>query len=347
MCRRHWKTGRFRLSLTLFCGSSREMRMTKIAYVVALLAGLATGAAAQTFPSRPIILDVPFAAGGPTDTIARIVAQRMSVSLGQNIVIENVSGADGTIGVGRVARAKPDGYMLSVGAWSTHVLNGAAYALSYDVLGDFAPIALISSNPLLIVTNKEVPAANLKELIAWIKANPTGVSLGVGSMIHRVSGAYFESLTGTRFTFVPYRGAAPAMQDMMSGRTQLMFDQAANSLPLVRAGSTRSYAVTSATRMAAAPDIPTVDEAGLPGFYISSWNGLWAPKGTPGNVIARINAAVGEALADPAVRRRLMDDLGQDIPPRDQQAPEALYALQKAEIEKWWPLIKSANIRPE
>ena len=323
------------------------MRRASCIVALALAMGNIGTAAAQVYPSRPIMMDVPFAAGGPTDTIARVVAQRMSVSLGRSIVIENISGADGTIGVGRVARAAPDGYMLSFGDSSTHVLNGAAYALPYDVLGDFAPVALISSNPLVIVTNKDVPAGNLKELIAWIKANQDKVAMGVGSMTHRVTGVYFQNLTGTRFTLVPYRGGAPAMQDLMAGQTQLMFDQAVTSLPLVRAGSTKAYAITSATRLAAAPDIPTVDEAGLPGFYISIWRGVWAPKATPKPIIARLNAAVVEALADPAVRRRLAEELGQEIPPREQQTPEALYAHHKAEIEKWWPLIKAANIRPE
>jgi len=302
---------------------------------------------AQTYPTRPITMNVPFAAGGPTDTIARVVAQRMSATLGQSIIIENVTGADGTIGVGRVARATPDGYLLSIGQWSTHVLNGAAYALPYDLLRDFEPVALLSTNPLVIVSYKGLAAANLKELIDWLKANPERAAMGIGSMAHRVSGVYFQNLTGTRFALVPYRGAAPAMQDMMAGQIQIMFDQAATSLPLVRAGSTRPYAVTAATRLPAAPDLPTVDEAGLPGFHIAVWTALWAPRATPKPVIDRLNAAVVDAVADPAVRKRLTEELGQDIPSRAQQTPEALYAYQKAEIEKWWPLIRSANIRPE
>ena len=303
-------------------------------------------ATAQTYPTRPITMNVPFAAGGPTDTIARVIAQRMSAVLGQSIIIENVTGADGTIGVGRVARAAPDGYLLSVGQWSTHVLNGAAYALPYDLLKDFEPVALMATNPLVIVTYKGVPAANLKELIDWLKANPER-AVGIGSMSHRVSAVYFQNLTGARFTLVPYRGAAPAMQDMMAGQITMMFDQAATSLPLVRAGSTRPYAVTAATRLDAAPELPTVDEAGLPGFHIAVWTALWAPRATPRAIIDKLNAAVVEAVADPAVGKRLTAELGQDIPPRAQQTPEALYAYQKAEIEKWWPLIKSANIRPE
>ena len=324
-------------------------RLIAAAFTVATLETLATAQAAnaQTYPTRTITMNVPFAAGGPTDTIARVIAQRMSMTLGQSIIIENVTGADGTIGVGRVARAASDGYMLSVGQWSTHVLNGAAYALPYDLLRDFEPIALLATNPLVIVTHKGVPATNLKELIDWLRTNPDRAAMGVGSMAHRVSGVYFQDLTGTRFTLVPYRGAAPAMQDMMAGQIQMMFDQAATSLPLVRAGSTRPYAVTSATRLAAAPDLPTVDEAGLPGFHIAVWTALWAPRATPRAVIDRLNAAVVEATADPAVRKRLTEELGQDIPPSAQQTPEALHAYQKAEIEKWWPLIKSANIRPE
>jgi tripartite-type tricarboxylate transporter receptor subunit TctC len=327
--------------------NSARRRFLQFAAGAIAIPALSRSGAAQTYPSRPIIMDVPFAAGGPTDTIARVVAQRMSVSLGQNIAIENVSGADGTIGVGRVARAAPDGYTLSFGDSSTHVLNGAAYALSYDVLNDFAPVALTSSNPLLIVTNTDVPAKNLMELVAWIKANQDKVSMGIGSMTHRVSGIYFQNLTGTRFTLVPYRGAAPAMQDLMAGQVQLMFDQAVTSLPLVRSGRTKAYAVTSAARLAAAPDVPTVDEAGLPGLYITTWRALWAPKATPANIIAKLNAAVVEALADPAVRRRLIDDLGQDIPAPEQQTPQALYAFHKAEIERWWPLIKAAGIKME
>jgi tripartite-type tricarboxylate transporter receptor subunit TctC len=324
--------------------------MKRLIAVLALaaLASIAAAevAAAQTYPTRPITMNVPFAAGGPTDTIARVIAQRMSATLGQSIIIENVTGADGTIGVGRVVRAAPDGYLLSVGQWSTHVLNGAAYALPYDLLKDFEPVALLSTNPLVIVTYKGVPATNLKELIDWLKATPER-AVGIGSMSHRVSAVYFQNLTGARLTLVPYRGAAPAMQDMMAGQITMMFDQAATSLPLVRAGSTKPYAVTAATRLDAAPDLPTVDEAGLPGFHIAVWTALWAPRATPRAIIEKLNAAVVEAVADPAVRKRLTTELGQDIPARAQQTPEALYAYQKAEIEKWWPLIKSANIRPE
>jgi tripartite-type tricarboxylate transporter receptor subunit TctC len=323
-------------------------KLTALCAVAALAPIVALRLAhAQTYPTRPITMNVPFAAGGPTDTIARVIAQRMSATLGQSIIIENITGADGTIGVGRAARAAPDGYLLSVGQWSTHVLNGAAYALPYDVLRDFEPVAFMSTNPLVIVSYKGVPATNLKELIDWLKANPQRATAGIGSMAHRVSAVYFQNLTGTRFTLVPYRGAAPAMQDMMAGQIQLMFDQAATSLPLVRTGSTRSYAVTAATRLAAAPDLPTVEEAGLPGFHIAVWTALWAPRATPRAAIDKLNAAVVEAVADPAVRKRLTQELGQDIPTRAQQTPEALYAYQKAEIEKWWPLIRSANIRPE
>jgi tripartite-type tricarboxylate transporter receptor subunit TctC len=236
--------------------------------------------------------------------------------------------------------------MLSVGQWSTHVLNGAAYALPYDLLNDFEPVALLATNPLVIVTYKGVPAANLDQLIAWLKANPER-TVGIGSMAHRVSAVYFQNLTGVRLTLVPYRGAAPAMQDMMAGQIQMMFDQAATSLPLVRAGTTHPYAVTAAARLAAAPDLPTVDEAGLPGFHIAVWTALWAPRATPRAVVDKLNAAAVEALADPGVRKRLTEELGQDIPERAQQTPEALRDYQKAEVEKWWPLIKTANIRPE
>jgi tripartite-type tricarboxylate transporter receptor subunit TctC len=304
--------------------------------------------AAQTYPSRPITMIVPFSAGGPTDTIARIMAERVRGPLGQTVVIENVTGAAGSIGVGRVARSAPDGYTLSIGHWSTHVVNGAIYSLPYDVFNDFEPISLIASNPQLVISKLGVPATNLKELIAWSKANQDKLSVGTagaGSASH-VSGVYFQNTLGARFQFIPYRGAAPALQDVMAGQVDIMFDQAANSLPQVRGRTIRAYAVTAKKRLVSAPDIPTVDEAGLPDFYIAVWHGLWAPKGTPKEVIGKLTAAVREALADPTVQKRLVE-LGQDIPPPEQQSPEALAAYHKAEIDKWWPIIKAANIKGE
>jgi tripartite-type tricarboxylate transporter receptor subunit TctC len=313
----------------------------------AALSGVAS-AMAQTYPSRPITMVVPYSAGGPTDTIARIMAERMRVPLGQTIIVENTTGAAGTLGVGRVARAAPDGYTISIGHWGTHVVNGAIYPLTYDVLNDFEPVAMIATNPQLIVARKGIPANDLKELIAWLKANSAKATQGTaghGSASH-VSGVYLQSITGAQFQFVPYRGAGPAMQDLVAGQIDIMVDQAANSLPQVRAGSIKAYAVTDKTRLAAAPDIPTVDEAGVPGLHISIWHGLWTPRGTPKEIIAKLNAAVVETLADRNARQRLAD-LGQEIPPLDQQTPEALYAHHKAEIAKWWPIIKAANIKGE
>jgi tripartite-type tricarboxylate transporter receptor subunit TctC len=302
----------------------------------------------QTYPSRPITIIVPFAAGGPTDTITRIIAEGMRPSLGQTIIIENQTGAAGSIGVGRAARAPADGYTISSGNFSSHVLNGATYALQYDLLNDLAPVAQVATNPQFIITNNGVPAKNLKDLIAWLKANPnraTAGTAGAGAVSH-VAGIFFQKETGTSFQFVPYRGTAPALSDLIAGHIDLMFDQVVESLPQVRAGQIRAYAVTAKTRLESAPDIPTVDEAGVPGLYMSVWTALWVPKGTPKDVIAKLNAAVVKGLADPAVRRRLAE-LGQDIPPRDQQTPEALDKLQRADADKWWPIIKAAGITGE
>jgi tripartite-type tricarboxylate transporter receptor subunit TctC len=301
---------------------------------------------AQVYPTRPITIVVPFAAGGGTDTLARIIATRIRGSLSQPVIIENVAGATGSIGVGRVVRAAGDGYTLSIGTLSTHVLSGALYALPYDVLKDLTPVAQLASEPSLIVTKKTMPANDLNELIAWLKANPGKASqgtAGVGNTAH-VAGLLFQKETGTRFQVVPYRGSAPAMQDLIAGQIDIMIDAASNTVAQILAGSIKAYAVAGKTRLAAAPEIPTVDEAGLPGFYSSIWFGLWAPARTPKDIVAKLNAAVVEALADPMVRARIAA-LGQDIPPREQQTPEALGAFHKAEIEKWWPIIKAANIK--
>jgi tripartite-type tricarboxylate transporter receptor subunit TctC len=318
-----------------------------LAAAVAAATGLA-GASAQTYPTRSINLVVPFAAGGPTDTIARILAEGMRQSLGQTVIVENITGAAGSIGVGRVARATPDGYTIGIGHWSTHVVNAAVYPLQYDVLNDFEPISLVANNPQIVVSKNAVPAKDLHELIAWIKQNGDKVTqgtAGAGSASH-IAGIYFQKLTGTTFRFIPYRGAGPVMQDMLAGNIDLNFDQAANSLPQVRAGQIRAYAVTAKTRLAAAPDIPTVDEAGVPGFYIAVWHGLWAPKKTPKDVMAKLITATRAALANPLVQKRLTE-LGQEIPALDQQSPEALRAYHKAELDKWVPLIKAANIKLE
>jgi tripartite-type tricarboxylate transporter receptor subunit TctC len=326
--------------------------LTRAATWAAAFIGIASigiaGVSAQNFPTRPVTIVVPFAAGGPADALARVIGDRMRVALGQQVIIENVACAAGSVGVGRVVRAAPDGYTLSIGHWSTHVVNGAIYDLPYDLLKDLEPIAQLPANPQLIVSKKGVTATNLKELIVWLKANQSKVSAGTagpGSASH-VAGVYFQTITGTHFPFVPYRGTGPAMNDLVAGQIDLIVDQASNSMPQVQAGTIKAYAVTAKTRLPSAPDIPTVDEAGAPGLYISVWYGLWAPKGTPRDVVARLNAAAVEAMADPTVRAR-MATFGLEIPPREQQTPEALGALQKAEIEKWWPIIKAANITGE
>jgi tripartite-type tricarboxylate transporter receptor subunit TctC len=291
---------------------------------------------------------VPYAVGGATDTIGRVMAQRMKIPLGQPIIVENVTGAGGTIAVGRVVRAAPDGYTLSLGQNGSHVLTGATYALNYDLLNDFEPVAPISTGPFVLVGKKTLPANDLKDLIAWLKANPDKATQGhggTGSIAH-ITGLFFERETGTRFQFVPYRGLAPAIQDLVAGQIDLAISDPVAALPQVRAGTIKAYGVTASTRLLTAPEIPTLEEAGLPGFNISLWHGLWVPKGTPKNIIAKLNAAAVDVLGDPTVRARLTD-LGQGAFPREQQTPEALGAFQKAEIEKWWPIIKAANIKAE
>ncbi len=285
---------------------------------------LAADARAQPYPARPITMVVPFPAGGPTDTIARVVAERMRVSLGQPLIIENVTGADGSIAVGRVARATPDGYTLSFGTWSTHVVNGAALALSYDVVNDFTPVGLVSDSPMVLIVNT-APANNLQEFVAWLKANPGKASQGtpgVSGAAH-LAGVFFQDRTGARFQFVPYRGVGPAMQDLLGGRIDFMFDFVANSLAQVRAGKLKALAVLSQSRLGLLPNVPTVDEAGLPGLHVSSWQAIWAPRATPTLAVAKLNRALMDALGEPSVRQRLVD-LAQKIPPGTARHPRRL-----------------------
>jgi tripartite-type tricarboxylate transporter receptor subunit TctC len=323
------------------------MRTLLIAIVAVASASIGV-ARTQDFPSHPITMIVPLPAGSAFDLTARLVAERVRIALGRPVVVENLTGASGSVGTGRCARATPDGYTLCFGGVGTHVLNGAMLPVTYDVLKDFEPVALLATAQLLIVAKKAMPADDLKQLIAWLKANPDVASQGTGGTgaLTHLAGVSFARETGTRFRSVPYRGAAAAITDLVAGHIDFMIDLAPNSLPHVHAGAIKVYAVTAKTRLLAAPQIPTVDEAGLPGFYMSAWQALWVPKGTPRAVIAKLNAAIVEALADPAVRERLAE-IGQDAFPREQQTPEALGEWQKAEIAKLWPVIKSAAIKPE
>jgi len=321
--------------------------MARLLFAAAFAAAMQiAGAAAQDYPTRPITMIVPFPAGGPTDTLARILSEHMRLSLGQPIVIENVTGAGASIGAARGAQAPPDGYTLSIGNWTSHVGSGAMYHLPFDLLTDLEPVSLLTSAPMLIVGKKTVPANDGKELIAWLKANPdkaTMATIGVGSAAH-VCGIYFQDQIGTRMQFVPYRGGAPVMQDLVAGQIDLFCAEASQTLSYLRSGAIKGFAVMAKSRWPAAAEVETMDEAGAPGLYISFWHGLWVPKGTPKDVQAKLNAAVVDTLADGAVRKRLTD-LGLLIAAREQQTPEALAAQHKAEIEKWWPIIKAANIK--
>src|SRR2546421_9336261 len=322
--------------------------MRKFVLAVVATLAFATQARAESFPSHPITIVVPFAAGGPSDAMTRILAERMKTTLGEAILVENVTGAGGSIGVGRAVRSPPDGYTISFGHLGTHVANGAIYKLGYDLVTDLEPVVLLPSNPMIIVSKKEVPATSLKELLAWLKARPTPATAGTagaGSGSH-IAGLYFENVSGIKLQYVPYRGTAPAMNDLVAGQIDLIVDQTSNSIGQVRAGNIRAYAVTSDKRLEYAPDVPTTDEAGLPGFHMTLWSGLWAPKGTPKEIVAKLNAAAVDAMNDPAVRKQL-ENLGLQMPSKDQLAPEALGAWQKAEMEKWWPMIKAANVKVE
>ena len=323
------------------------MRTSIAGIALALFAFLVPPAPAQadTFPSRPITLLVPVPPGGSTDVTARIVADKMGAALGQSMIVENVGGAGGSIGVGRLARATPDGYTIDIGQWDTHV-GSIIYHLDYDLQTAFAPIGLMTVNPQLLVARKGFPADDLKALVVWMKAHPGEAKFVNQNASGQIGALQLEKLTGTRALIVPYRGAGPALTDMMSGQVDLAVLQAAVVKPQVRAGTIKALANLSSTRSVSLPDIPTSDEAGVPGYYMSGWFGLYAPKNTPPDVIGKLNAAMAQSLADPAVQKRLAD-LGLDIAPRAQQSPEGLDAFQKAEVAKWWPIIKAAGIRGE
>jgi len=325
------------------------MRVWLAAMVAVVLGAVAIGPlAAEDYPTRPITLIVPFPAGGATDTLARFLGERLREALGQPVVIENVGGAAGSLGVGRAVRAAADGYTLSIGTSTTHMLTGGLYALPFDLLRDLEPVILIGNEPLLIVGRKDLPADDLKQLIAWLKAHPDKASVGiagVGATGH-LAGISFQKETGTNFQFVPYRGNGPAMQDLLSGQIDAMMEPASNFKSLVAAGSIKTFAVTSKARSPSWPNIPTADEAGLPGFSASLWYGLWVPKGTSKDIIAKLNASMMQALASPQVKQRFAE-LGIQVSSLTQQSPDSLRAWQKEEAERWWPIIKASGIKVE
>ena len=321
------------------------MRKLFLTAFTALLA-LNAPTRAENFPSRPITIIVPFSAGGPSDAMARILAERMRGTLGETLLVENVTGAGGSVGVGRAVRSPPDGYTISFGHLGTHVCNGAIYKLDYDLVADLQPVALLPSNPMVIVSKNAVPAKTLPELLGWLRSQPQPAAAGTagaGSGSH-IAGLAFENATGIKLQYVPYRGTGPALNDLVAGQIDIIVDQTSNSINQVRAGTIRAYAVTDSKRVEQAPDIPTVDEAGLANFHMTLWSGLWVPKGTPKEVIAKLNRAAVDALADPQVKKQL-ENLGLQMPPADKSTPEALGNWQKAEIAKWWPMIKAANVK--
>jgi tripartite-type tricarboxylate transporter receptor subunit TctC len=323
-------------------------RVLSLAASTGLLPAVSGTANAQVYPARPVTIIVPVPPGGVADPIARILADHMTITLHQPVVVENVTGAGASVGVGRAARAAPDGYTLSIGNWLSHVGASAVYPVAYDVLTDFAAVSLLTNSPMLITARKDFPANDLKELIAWLKANPdkaSAATVGAGSASH-VSAVYFQRATGTRFQFVPYRGGGPAIQDEVAGHVDLMINEGTGALPYVLGREIKTYAVLATSRWFAAPDIPTSEEMGVPGANISFWHGLWVPKATPQDIVVKLNAAIVDALADATVRRRLTA-IGQEIFPRDKQTAEALYAFHKAETEKWWPIIKAAGIKAQ
>jgi len=323
--------------------------MPKLSTMIAtILLGLgwAGTAAAQDYPARPITMIVPFPAGGATDTLARFLAEKMRGILGQAVIIENVAGAAGSLGVGRAVRSAADGYTLSIGTSTTHMLTGGLYTLPFDLLRDLEPVILIGSEPLLIVGKKSFPADDLKGLIGWLKTNPDKASVGIAGVgaTGQLAGISLQKATGTKFQFVPYRGNGPAMQDLLAEQIDFMIEPASNFKSLLGAGSVKPFAITGKTRLKSSPNIPTADEAGLPGFVASLWYGLWVPKNTPKDIIATLNTTMVQVLANPAVKQRF-EELGIEITPLQQQSPEALRAYQKAEAERWWPIIKASNIK--